>query len=385
MSRARIPLAQLSVLADVDETTWEFFWRGAGRALYFSPGHMLQPLYSPWIAAEQEAPNERGHNILKAGISWPTNIVNMQNPAVLEDLIRRRGEAEEHLLGELLALCAGQTPDDVGDLTQEGRLPAHALYPDEYRGLGLARSGAVLMARQMVDEMTFRWRSRGVRKPPIAATGRCCLLPIRFPVALTAALVQASRRRRVTLNTILSAGLVAAVQRHLYPSPRVPLRHIIFASLRSRLRTELPDTMLGCLITMFRLTVLVEREGAFWDLAHGIQQATLRAARSGERYLAYSMSPGMMKMLFRLKAFRMAATAISYSGPLDMPTSWGPFELTGVHSFAANMTVGPEYSAHVRLFRGELWWDMMYLDSDMDAAGARRIAREIQVLEAATC
>jgi hypothetical protein len=56
---------------------------------------MVQPLYSPWIAAEQEAPNERAHKILKAGISWPTNIVNMRTPAIFEDLIRLRGAAEE--------------------------------------------------------------------------------------------------------------------------------------------------------------------------------------------------------------------------------------------------------------------------------------------------
>jgi len=83
------------VLADVDETAWEFFWRGAGRALYFSPGHMVQPLYSPWIAAEQEAPNDRVYDILKAGISWPTNIVNMRHPAIFEDLIKRHGADEE--------------------------------------------------------------------------------------------------------------------------------------------------------------------------------------------------------------------------------------------------------------------------------------------------
>ncbi len=84
-----------TVLADLDPISWEFFWRGAGRALYFSPGHMVQPLFSPWIAAEQEAPNERAHNILKAGIAWPTNIVNMQTPEIYEDLIRRRGADEE--------------------------------------------------------------------------------------------------------------------------------------------------------------------------------------------------------------------------------------------------------------------------------------------------
>ena len=41
-----------------------------------------------------EAPNERALNILKAGIAWPTNIVNMQYPAVFEDFISRRGSAE---------------------------------------------------------------------------------------------------------------------------------------------------------------------------------------------------------------------------------------------------------------------------------------------------
>ena len=82
------------VLADVDPIAWEFFWRGAGRALYFSPGHMMQPLFSPWIAAEMEAPNERAFKILKAGISWPTNIVNMRHPWIFEDLIKRRGAAE---------------------------------------------------------------------------------------------------------------------------------------------------------------------------------------------------------------------------------------------------------------------------------------------------
>jgi hypothetical protein len=105
------------VLADVDDTAWEFFWRGAGRALYFSPGHMVQPLYSPWIAAEAEAPNDRALKILKAGISWPTNIVNMRHPEIFEDLIRRRGADEEsagtiaHGVGASTTMAMDITPD----------------------------------------------------------------------------------------------------------------------------------------------------------------------------------------------------------------------------------------------------------------------------------
>lgn len=295
-----------------------------------------------------------------------------------------------HFFGELLALCAGVAPPDGdADLSAEGAVAPTDLYPDAFAGLGFARATTAYMARQMADEAEFRWRSRGVRKPPIADAGRCCFLPLRFPAPLTAALLEASRRRRVTLNAILSAGMMLAVQRRLYPMKReparVPLRHVVFADLRSRLRTAVPDAVLGCLLTMFRFTVHVGVTGGFWAVAEEIQKRTRAAGRSGERYLAYSLSPGMMQALFKLRAFRMGATALSYSGPLAVPTSFGRFEVTGVHAFPANMPVGPEYSALVRLFRGELCWDIAYLDCDMDAATAREIAADMQALLEAAC
>ena len=346
-----------------------------------------RPTPDSWITAAQEelhrpfdlatGPLARCRYLL--GPSCGDLIITFQHTIV-------DGASAVHLFGELLSLCEGRAPGDAGETAQEGRIPALALFPSEFTGLRLARAEAAFMGRQIADEVRFRWRSRGARKPPIAATAHCRILPIRFPAALTAALIQASRRHRITLNAILGAGMMAAVQRRLYPSPRVPLWHITFADLRARLRSPVPESVLGCFLTMFRYTVMVEREGDFWALARDIQESTLRAARFGERYLNHAMSPGMFKMLFGLKAFRMGATTLSYFGPVPLPTSYGAFEVTGLHAFVANFTVGPEYSALVRLFRDELWWDIMYLDSDMDAAGAQQIAREMQaVLEEATC
>ena len=221
-----------------------------------------------------------------------------------------------------------------------GQLPTSALYPAKYTGTGFVRAGAACRARQMEDEMKFRWRSRGVRKPPLTGTGRCRLLPIQFPAKLTAALFAASRRQLMTLNSILGAALMAAVQRRLYPSPRAPLRHITFTDLRPHLRIPVPASELGCHISMFRFTVMVEREGSFWSLARDIQESTLRAARSGERFLSNSMSPKMMKMIVSLKASRMAATALSYTGPLNLPASHGPFAVTGLHALHHELQPG---------------------------------------------
>jgi hypothetical protein len=165
----------------------------------------------------------------------------------------------------------------------------------------------------------------------------------------------------------------------------VPLWHITFADLRARLREPVPNSRLGCFLTMFRFTAMVTKGGDVWALAQDIQDSTARAARSGERYLNHFMAPAMFKLLFGLKPFRMAASTLSYFGPVDLPASYGAFEVTGLHAFVANFTIGPEYSALARLFRGELWCDVMYLDSDMDEAGAQAIASEMQmILEEAT-
>jgi hypothetical protein len=289
-------------------------------------------------------------------------------------------------IGDLLSLSAGVTRGDRGNIPEEGLLPASALFPSQFKGVSFARAVAAFMGRQVADEIRFRWHSRGVRKPAITDTGKCRIIPIRFPAALTSALIQASRARRLTLNSVLGAGLLTAVQRCLYPSPRVPLRHLVFADLRPRLRTTIPDDMLGVFLTMIRFTVMVEREGDLWTLARDIQESTLRAERSGERHLAFKLSPAVLNIVLHQRAFRWCATAFSYSGPPDLPLEYGSFELKGIHAFPTNWNTGPEYSALARLFRGELWWDILYLDNDMDRAKAQEIAREVQaILTEATC
>ncbi|MDB5692658.1 MAG: hypothetical protein JWO81_1721 [Alphaproteobacteria bacterium] len=85
-----------TVLADLDPVAWEYFWRGAGRGTYFAPAHLIPPLYSPWVAADQEAPSDRVHEILKAAIAWPANIVNMQTPEIFLAFIRRYGAVPEN-------------------------------------------------------------------------------------------------------------------------------------------------------------------------------------------------------------------------------------------------------------------------------------------------
>ena len=73
----------------------------------------------------------------------------------------------------------------------------------------------------------------------------------------------------------------------------------------------------------------------------------------------------------------MSTVAASYTGPTNLPREIGRHRIEDLHAFVSNFGLGPEYTAQVRLFRGRLCWDVLYLDSDMDAEGAGKIARDI--------
>ena len=82
-------------LASIDPVVATFMWRGAGRALYFHPKHFIPGLHCPWrgIAMSRAiAPHEMARQNLRAGVAWPTTIVNIRHPEVMESVLMYQGE-----------------------------------------------------------------------------------------------------------------------------------------------------------------------------------------------------------------------------------------------------------------------------------------------------
>ncbi len=82
-------------LATLDPEAATFMWRGAGRALYFHPKNFIPSFKCPWrgIAMSRAiAPHETARRNLRAGVAWPTTIVNMRHPEVMETVLLYQGE-----------------------------------------------------------------------------------------------------------------------------------------------------------------------------------------------------------------------------------------------------------------------------------------------------
>ena len=162
----------------------------------------------------------------------------------------------------------------------------------------------------------------------------------------------------------IGAAALLAVAQHLYPGEDRLLRGLFFADLRPYVRPRPAPHDLGAYFAMMPLTVGVEPARGFWPLAGEVHERSYAALKRGDKLAAPLLAPTLMRTLLRSGRDRMAATGISYTGPVRLAASYGTTRLLALHAFVSNIDLGPELSAQVRLHDGRLTWDFAYLASD---------------------
>jgi hypothetical protein len=159
-----------------------------------------------------------------------------------------------------------------------------------------------------------------------------------------------------------------------------PHRYFTFPLLRRYLEPPVSDDVVRCYVSLLRLSVDVSDGDDLWQLAATIHRDIDRAMRRGERFLASLWSHFSMRMVFAQRRARMATTALSYTGAFGRPDLVDNPRISCIRAFVSNFPLGPEYTAQARLFRGRIWFDVVYLANDMDAAQAEKIAETMRAL-----
>lgn len=78
-------------LIAIEPDVAEYFWHGAGRAMYFSPMNML-PGLSPWECAENEPPDDTMRRNAHAGAAWAFTIVNIRQHEIAVHHLRHKSD-----------------------------------------------------------------------------------------------------------------------------------------------------------------------------------------------------------------------------------------------------------------------------------------------------
>lgn len=284
-----------------------------------------------------------------------------------------------NLLDELLRACAAIQAGRPFDLPALNLVsPVEKQFPASFRST--RRIGPTLRyaSSQIGDEIGYRWQARGKRIPRVHQGGRGHILTTILPEALVNQLVHRGRKERVTLNSLLNAALMLAVNRNLYAGQSTPMRTFSFADLRPYTVPATPSENLANYISMLRLTLNVSGRDDIWVLARELHAKIYGSLKGGDKFTATTMSEPLMKMLTTLRSMRMGATALNYSGAIPLQPTYGGTHVVGLHAFISAYDIGPEFASQARLFNDQLWWDFTYLDSDMDKVLAEKIIGEIR-------
>jgi len=289
-------------------------------------------------------------------------------------------------LHELLTVCASfMDQKTVSPYELPPTPPAESRFPTAFRGLPLTLNQVRYAFQQMIDEFVYQMQTRGKRIPPLhnhASHGH--ILSTQLSEELTESLAQRARKEGMTLNSVLNAAMLLAVNRHLYAGQQVLMRTFSFASLRPYVQPPLGDEDLACYISLLRYTVLVSGGVDFWSLARNLHKKIYSSLKSGDKFVAATLAEPLMKMVTRAKSFRMAATALNYSGVVPVQASYGNIRVIGLHGFVSVYDLGPEFSSEAQIFKDQLFWDFMYLEADMSREEANAIVEEIKsILKAA--
>lgn len=275
------------------------------------------------------------------------------------------------LLGELLE--GGGSRGELAPLP-----PVEERFPDAYQGAGRRGRSALFLARQLTAEVTYRLRTRRLRRPPIHPGGaENRILCLDLDPHETRGLVVAVRRQRLSLMSAIGAAALLAVAQDVYPGEERLLRGLFFADLRPYVRPRPEPHELGAYFAMMPLLVGVEPRRGFWHLARQVHERSYVALKRGDKFAAPLLAPVFMKSLLRSGNDRMAATGISYTGPVRLASSYGKTRLLGLRAFVSNIDLGPELAAQVRLHEGRLLWDFTYLASDFSRDDARGLAGRV--------
>ncbi len=287
-----------------------------------------------------------------------------------------------YLVDELLTLCAKEKPEFENNKQKPDDLtpPAEFFFPSSYQGVRRKFNNLIYMMRMMKDELSYRLQTINTPKAPIHPSGHGKIITMVLSKETTTLLWKQAKKTRITIKNIFDAALLMVIHKHLYARTSMPLRFFTFADLRPFLKPPLTPGKIGSYFSMLRYTTKMTKNQSLTELASRIQKQVYTSLKRGDKFAAHLQSPGIMKALLRFKSFRMGNTAVSYIGQVNIQPSYGNITINHMHVFTSNFVLGPEYTAQTRLFQDRFYWDIVYLDSDMDENKATIIAEEIEAV-----
>ena len=334
-------------------------------------------LANQWLNSSIDA--QQGHHlqliIVEDTASGEGQLIVAANHTLLDS------EVLNSILHDLLTLYAQVAANQISTPEPSTlQLRTEDAAPPKYKGWRYVSKYMWEFMYAMYEEVQFLAHPRAkidfsTRKP-----FRNQILTISLSEAETQALIRKTRQQRVSVNETLHAALFLAVNKHRYGNQRHLLRTLIPVSLRKHLQPQIATNTIGSYIVTLRLRVMVDPHVGLWTLAKRIQEQLLVKMKRNDKYFVAWLGKLATELSLRVRLWRLAHIAISYTGTTAIENIYGDLGISGLHAFYSGNVIGPEVYIRSGIFQRQLVLDVMSLDADMTLQTAQAIADDMVAL-----
>jgi len=231
---------------------------------------------------------------------------------------------------------------------------------------------------QMVDEMKYRGQS--VKQPRVASSENS-VYRLQFTLNESRQILVACARESVSVNCLINAAVLLAVLKLKHPgSGNVLARTMTFADLRSLLLPPAPPTVYGCYIAMLRFTLSINEDDNVIAAGKKLQKAMTTSLRTGEFPLFFAFAKKVAMLTLKMNSSRMALSALSFIGLLDLGPDYGTLRLLDVQAYITNNRLGPEFTGFGKILHGKIGLDFCALADETTPDEALQIIDEVKSL-----
>lgn len=255
-----------------------------------------------------------------------------------------------------------------------------SVLPSAYKGFKLPFRVLPFIINQLREESIYKKRTKNLKDPPIPATSDNFLMNIFFSEETTTELVKWVRKKRLSINSVVSAAFLLAVWRQCFKGEDRLMRSINFANLRPYLSPPLSAENAGCFISLMRFMVSMNANITLEEIARQLNDKTIKALKKGDKFLFSKMSKTLIKQTLRNYDTRASSVLLSYAGPLLLKEQYGNIRLNGIHGFITNNHLGPVISGFGKFCFGSLSLDINFLSDETSEEDAVKLTNEIKFL-----
>lgn len=306
----------------------------------------------------------------------PSNLVMTFHHSIID------GPGLINLIDEMLATCAALQSGEAPPYPQPRTLlpTPETNFPPEVGGINFIGKLLGFAWRQFSDELRFYAATRRKPKLTVKPQARNKIISISFSKTETAALLRISRQRQLTLNSLLNAAMLIVIWRRFLQAESLPVRTFTFVDLRPYLSVPTAPQDTAPHTAMLRYTIDMYPGLDLLTAAQTLNQEIYQSFKRGEKFISYALTDKIMKAAIAMKNVRMAATALSYSGTLDLAENYGEIQLKKIHGFISTPDFGPVLAGQAGILHQKLFIDLIYQDTDMEPFAAHACAQEVKHL-----